>query len=526
MSESGQSALRKAGALFHQGDLKGAQRLALASVKNEPQFTDGWLFLSKLALVVNQTAAAHKLVASAVKIDPDNVRVQAHGAYVLAVSMRLNEALEILSGIQAKLGDDANAWTDVGNAYHACGDLGQAKIAFERAFDIDPKNPSFEYNLATSYKFSGDFEKAEKLANNVIRKTPDDWAVYEFRSGLRTQTKNRNHIEELTSLLNEGVNNPKGEVQVAYALAKEYEDLDDLPAAFHNYKRAADTRSRGMNYDVSGDIAAMSELTNCYTPEFLCKRDGFASNRPIFIVGLPRTGTTLLDRIISNHNEVMSAGELQNFGNQVIQQVAQATPEVKHNKLSMINAATAINHTVLGEEYLLSTESLTSGNNYFTDKLPINYLYLGAISRALPMAHLIHVDRHPMDTAFAIYKTLFSDAYPFSYNLENLGHYYVAYRKLMDYWHNHLGDRLLRVRYEDLVKHTETQAKRVINHIGLDWQDRCLNFQGNEQPTNTASAVQVRKKVYSSSVGKWHKLHEQLEPFRRIVEEAGFDCSG
>ena len=400
--------------------------------------------------------------------------------------------------------------------------MGKAKHAFERALDLDPGNPSFEYNLATSCKFAGEFERAEKLADSVIAKAPDDWGVYEFRSGLRTQTRGRNHIAELTNLLNSGIDDPRGEVRVAYALAKEYEDLGDLPAAFSNYEHAADTRRRSMNYDVAGDVCAMSALIDGYTPEFLQKRDGAKDDRPIFIVGLPRTGTTLLERIISGHSDVVSAGELQDFGNALIQRVVQATPGVKHDKMSMIHAATAIDHAGLGHDYLLSTRTRTGGARHFVDKLPINYLYLGAIARALPDATLIHMDRHPMDAAFAIYKTLFSDAYPFAYDLEDLGHYYVAYRRLFDHWHEQLGDRLLRVCYEDLVEDTEAEARRVIDHIGLGWQEQCLEFHSNMQPTNTASAVQVRQKVYSSSVGKWRKLGQQLASFRRIVEEAGF----
>lgn len=522
MSDSGQRALREAIALFDSGDVIGAQRLALQAVKSEPKFTAGWLFLSKLALAANQGDAARRLAASAAKIEPSNVRVQAHQAYVLAMCLRFDEALAVLSEIDAKAGTDAAVCSDIGNAYHVCGKLAKARFAFERALKLDPGNPSFEYNLATSCKFSGEFERAEQLADSVIAKTPDDWGVYEFRSGLRTQARDRNHVAELTHLLGLGIDDPRGEVRVAYALAKEYEDLDDLPAAFANYKRAADTRRRSMNYDVAGDVDAMSTLIDAYTPEILQKRDGAKDRRPIFIVGLPRTGTTLLDRIISGHSEVESAGELQDFGNAVIQKVVQATPGVRHDKISMIQAAAEIDHAELGEVYSTSTQARTSGARYFVDKLPINYLYLGSIARSLPNATLIHMDRHPMDIAFAIYKTLFSDAYPFSYDLEDLGHYYVAYRGLMEHWHEHLGDRLLRVHYEDLVADKEAQARRVIDHIGLEWQEQCLEFHSNDQPTNTASAVQVRQKVYSTSVGKWRKVESQLAPFRAIVEGAGF----
>lgn len=522
MSLSGPRALREATALFQRGDAAGAQRLALQSIKSDPQFTAGWLFLSKLAIAANQGEAALKLVSSAAKIEPNNLRVQAYQAYVFAMSLHFDEALASLPDIESKAGTDAFVWSDIGNAYHVCGELARAKQAFERALTLDPDNPSFAYNLATSCKFAGEFERAEQLADQVIAKTPEDWGVYEFRSGLRMQTEDRNHIAELTALLDKGIDDSRGDVRVAYALAKEHEDLDDLPSAFANYKRAADTRRRSMNYDVHGDVSALSALIEAYTPEFLAQQDGAEDARPIFIVGLPRTGTTLLDRIISGHSDVMSAGELQDFGNAVIQAVVKAAPGVKHDKLSMIRAATKVDHAAMGADYLSRTQARTQAAVHFVDKLPINYLYLGSIARALPNASLIHMDRHPIDTAYAMYKTLFSDAYPFSYDLSDLGHYYVAHRKLMDHWHQHMGDRLLRICYEDLVKDQETEARRVIAHVGLEWQDQCLDFQINEQATNTASAVQVRQKVYSTSVGKWRQLEPQLAPFRRIVEEAGF----
>lgn len=507
--------------LFHRGDVAGAQRLAQQTVKNDPQFVEGWLFLSKLALAVNQAGAASRLAASAAKIKPDDVRVRAHQAYALAASMKRNDALAILSGLEGREGADPETWSDVGNAYHICGDLPRAQHAFERAHELAPENPSFQYNLATSCKFAGNFERAESLADEVIAKAPEDWAVYEFRSGLRKQTQDRNHIAELTSLLKRGVREPGGEMKVAYALAKEHEDLGELPAAFEHYKRAADTRRRGMNYSVAGDVDAMAMIRRTYSKEFFDVANGIDDAGPIFIVGLPRTGTTLLDRILSGHSQVFSAGELQDFGNSLVQQVLRASKDAQHSKLSMIQAARDIDHTELGRTYLANTQSRAGDTKHFIDKLPLNYLYLGSIAKALPNATLIHMDRHPLDTAFAIYKTLFSDAYPFSYDLEDLGHYYVAYRRLMKHWHSVLGDRLLRVSYEDLVEDTEGEAKRVIEHVSLTWEPQCLDFHRNAQPTNTASAVQVREKVYSSSVGKWRKLERQLASFRAIVDDAG-----
>ena len=521
MSEQGFKLLQQASAMFHKGDVVGAQKTAQQSVQQDPRFAEGWFFLAKVALAVNQAGPAAKLMDTALNIEPDNIRFAAFRAYVLSMAMEMNAALSALAGLEEKAGDDPTVWSDIGNAYHTCGELESAQRAFQRAHDLDPANPTFEYNLATSCKFSGDFERAEQLTDSVLKKKPDDWAVYEFRSGLRKQTAERNHIEELNALLDKGIPDPRGEFQVAYALAKEYEDLDDLTPAFANYKRAADLRRKGMAYEVSGDVEAMRVIREAYTADFLKKPEGHSGDKPIFIVGLPRTGTTLLERIMTAHSDVLSAGELQNFGNELIRGVVEMTPGVKHNKVSMIRAATELDHSALGKAYVDSVASRTTDSRRFIDKLPINFLYLGSIARALPDATLIHMDRHPMDAAFAIYKMLFSQAYPFSYDLEDLGHYYVAYRELMDYWHEQLGDRLLRVNYEDLVADTETHARRAIAHAGLEWQPECLEFHKNAQPTNTASAAQVREKVYSSSVQKWRRLENELAPFRKIIEAAG-----
>jgi hypothetical protein len=278
-----------------------------------------------------------------------------------------------------------------------------------------------------------------------------------------------------------------------------------------------------MRYDVGQDVQALDLIRSVYDRHFLSTRDGqpCSSEEPVFVVGLPRTGTTLLERIVGSHPAMFAAGELQNFQNELVRAIRRSRPGIGQDKQSLITAATGIDHADLGAAYVASTRPRTGHTPRFIDKLPLNYLYVGAIARALPSARIIHVERHPLDTAFAVFKTLFTQAYPFTYSLEDLGHYYVAYDRLMRHWHDCLGERLLRVRYEDLVTDTDGEARRIVHALGLDWHPDCLRFHLSSAPSNTASAVQVRERVYTSSVGKWRQVADQLQPFADIVSTGG-----
>ncbi|MEH6607041.1 MAG: sulfotransferase [Pseudomonadales bacterium] len=514
--------LQRAAGYLEQNQLQAAQRTAQDLVKRDPKYADGWFFLSKLAQQVGQADSAQKLLHTALKLRPDDLRFHAHRLYLMAVGLQTRQVLAEIEQLQDKAGSDSFLWGELGNILHICGELKRAQQAFLEAEKLEPNNVDHQRNLATSFKFTGDFEKAEQYASRVLKAHPDDYELYGFRAGLRRQTNLANHTAELEHLLERGITDWRGEMQVAYAVGKEHEDLGNMPKAFKNYQRAGALRRSKMNYQVQSDVETIAGIIQTYDEEFLrpLGTDGFHSEEPVFIVGLPRTGTTLLERILSNHSEVYAAGELQNFSNQLTRLTIENSPGALGNKNSLVAAAPAIDHRELGKAYLESTRPRTGSTPRFIDKMPLNYLYVGAIARALPHARIIHMDRHPVDAAFAIYKTSFTQAYPFAYDLEDLGHYVVAYRKLMRHWHEHLGDRLIHVHYESLVEDTEGVSRGIFDAIGLSWQPECLEFHRNTAPTNTASAVQVRNKIYSSSVGKWREFEHEMEPFIKILKLA------
>jgi hypothetical protein len=228
----------------------------------------------------------------------------------------------------------------------------------------------------------------------------------------------------------------------------------------------------------------------------------------------------LVERILGSHSEVFAAGELNNFAENLTRQTIALGGERPANREKFIEAATAIDYAALGSAYVESTRPHTGHTSHFVDKLPLNFLYCGLILRALPNAKIVHVTRHPMDTCFAVYKTLFKQAYPYSYDLRELGQYYLAYRKLMSHWHKAASGKILNLSYEQLTSNFEDECKNLISFCGLDWEVGCLEFHDNAAPSMTASLAQVREPVYTSSVGRWKNYREQLQPLENILLQA------
>ena len=249
--------------------------------------------------------------------------------------------------------------------------------------------------------------------------------------------------------------------------------------------------------------------------------DGFGADGPIFIIGMPRTGTTLLERILAAHSMVVSAGELHDFSSELVKEIVRVNDGKAVAKSEIVAASLQVDFARLGENYIDAARQATDASStWIIDKLPFNFLYCGLIHRALPKARIIHMTRNPMDTCYAVFKTLFGQAYPFSYDLDELATYFIAYRRLMDHWHAVMPGLILDVGYEDVVANTEDEARRLIEHCGLQWEPECLEFHKSSDATTTASAAQVRQPVYSSSVQKWRNYDEQLAPLKARLKAA------
>ncbi|MCH7537599.1 MAG: sulfotransferase, partial [Proteobacteria bacterium] len=429
----------------------------------------------------------------------------------------------VISKVVALTDNDVAILVVAGSILNKCEDVVAALAIFRQAQQLEPENDSVLFNLATSLRFLGELDEAEEVINRVIESCPDNHQSVLFRADLRKQTPDDNHVEDLERRIVNGANDWKGEMNLFYALAKEAEDIGSYEKSYQALSRGSTVRRRHLDYDVLRDVAVLDDIRDHYAEQASCSGDdGFAAAGPVFIVGMPRTGTTLVERILAGHSEVTSAGELHDFSSELVKEISRVNDGKAVAKGDIVAASLQIDFARLGENYVAAARQAIDGSSaYVIDKLPFNFLYCGLIHRALPEAKIIHMTREPMDTCYAVYKTLFGQAYPFSYDLDELATYYIAYRKLMDHWHAVLPGLIHDVAYEDVVADPEKQARRLIAHCGLQWESQCLDFHTSKAASTTASAVQVRQPVYSSSVQKWRYYEEQLAPLEARLRDSG-----
>ena len=504
------------------GDLRGG--LAACQTLNDrfPDYAYGWYLASVLMRRSRSYPDALRAIDQALAFERP-------GHYLLQRVKCLLESGD-LPAARVAAGDltgcdlgDAILHDDFGTLLHRLGDHRGALQQYQRAVALDPRNPQHHYNLAAVLRYLGDAGGAEAAFDAAIALRPQDYEAYNGRAQLRTQTRERNHVAQIEEALKTTVS-PAGRAQLCYALAKELEDIGDFDASFARLQEGADTRRRHMRYDVETDLGIMRRICEVFGNETLAgPRGGDLGGEAIFVIGLPRTGTTLVERVLASHPEVCAAGELSNFSVELTRQVQALPGGAPASRTGFVDRAATIDFETLGEAYLSSTLPYRDARPRFIDKLPFNYLYAGLIHRALPRARIVSLERHPMDSCYSVYKQLFRDAYPFSYDLDELGRYFVAYTELMRHWHRVMPGVIHTVRYERLVADLEGEARLLLEHCGLAWDDRCLRFHENPDASTTASAMQVRQPVYAHSVGRWRNYSRQLEPLRVRLVAAGID---
>jgi hypothetical protein len=280
-----------------------------------------------------------------------------------------------------------------------------------------------------------------------------------------------------------------------------------------------------VEYDEASEIEMFEYLEERYTADWVDDGSpGHDADAPIFVLGQPRTGTTLIERIISSHSQVHSSGELQQFG-MAVRRLSKHTDPRRFSK-QLFESALELDCARVGAVYMESTRRVQGGTPRFVDKLPQNYFYIPMILKALPNARIVHLTRDPMDACFASYKQLFADAYLHSYDLEEMARHHCRYRRLMDAWRERFAGRFLDISYEETVSDLEPNARRLIEFLGLPWEDACLRFHEQKHAVSTASAVQVREPAHTRSIGRWRKYEDRLQPMRKILEQSGLEIRG
>jgi tetratricopeptide (TPR) repeat protein len=463
-----------------------AIRLLTRSLSADPNNAKTLTYLALIRLEQKLVPDAEAAAQRALALTPDDPEAINAMGLVRLEQQNSNEALDLFRRALALKPDLADTHNNIGNILKENGQLAAAREAFERAVELDPREAAYYFNLADSKNFvAGDAHLAamEGLVRNA------DTLSNTARSRL------------------------------SFALSKACDDLGRYDDAFRYMHGGNALKRRRINYDEARMFGYFDRIRSTFDRSLIeAKADGYDSSLPVFVVGMPRSGTTLIEQILASHPEVYGAGELGDFSRLVDRMNSADAFRYPED----VPALTAGQLHAFGKTYVEGLQARAPGAKRVTDKMPGNFIFLGLIYLALPGARIIHVLRDPRDTCLSCYSKLFSAEQDFTYDLGEIGRYYRKYAELIGHWRDVLPEgRMLEIRYEDVIEDLETSARRIVDHCGLDWHPACIAFHEARRPVRTASASQVRRPIYRTSEGRWRAYQNHLGPLLSALGDLG-----
>lgn len=482
----------------------------------QPDLVQAHFLVGLAGLQAKDRSTAFAAFQSVVKLDPDHAAAWAQLARMYMQEGQVNKADAALRETRRIRPTDPVVLDLIGMVLSQMGEYDVAKAFFARANTTRPDHPPYMLNLANNLVYHGETDTADVIFRDVIRIQPDTPQAHWALAGSQKAT-DTTHIQQMQALADRHVDNPRARAFYLYGIGKEYEDLQDWDNAFSAFSAAAAARRATVEYDETAEAEMFASLEDIYTRDWLDSLpDGSPDPSPIFVLGQPRTGTTLVERIITAHSQVHSAGELQQFGLALRRLARYSNP--KRFTAELFHMASSVEPRKLGNMYLQTSRRMRGDTPRFVDKLPQNYLMIPLILKALPNARIVHLVRDPMDACFASFKQLFADAYLHSYDQREMARHHVRYRHLMAVWRERFPGRFFDISYEDTARDLEPNARALVDYLGLPWEDACLEFHRQDTAVSTASAVQVREPAHTRSIGRWRRYASQLQP---MIEELG-----
>jgi tetratricopeptide (TPR) repeat protein len=450
---------------------------------------------------------------------PDDANTLNNRGNMLHELKRFDEALASYDRALALQPDHAEALNNRGDALHERGDLHGALTHYRRALSLKPELADLHNGVGNVLKELGQFQEAQSAYLEALRLDPNSTAAYFNLADAKTFKPGDAHLAAMEALAakTEGLSTTD-RMLLDFALGKAYADLNDYSRSFQHLRAGNAAKRASISYDETAILDLFDRIEAAFTPELIAAKSGGGdpSALPIFVFGMPRSGTTLVEQIIASHPAVHGAGELQ-----LLSDVVRSVRGPDGKSLSYPEFVAALDAGALrqiGARYaaMLREHAANHGApsaERITNKGLSNYRYAGLIHLALPNAKIIHTIRDPLDTCISCFSKLFTAEQNYTYDLGELGRYYRRYERLMSHWRRMLPlGRILDVRYEDVVADLEKQARRIIAYCGLPWDNRCLSFHETDRPVRTASATQVRRPIYKSAIGRWRVYENHIEP--------------
>jgi tetratricopeptide (TPR) repeat protein len=475
-----------------------------------------------LGRALNELEKHDEAVASyrrSLEIRPDDADTCFYLGSVLWTQKKFSGAETAYRRVLASQPDNEDVLFCLGCCLQEQGKLDAAVKTYRKAVEIEPGYAKAYYNIGCVLTMMGKPGEAEAAFRRALEIQPGYAKVYFGLALIRTLKARDADITAMESLLASppAADEEEEASRLCFALAMAYEDKGDYERAFQHFEKGNRLKRSSIQYDAGDGEKVAERVIKVFNKVFLDSRAGHGcpSDEPIFILGVPRSGTSLIEQILASHSHVFGAGELQEFRSfarrmRQTSNVGQGFPEAARNL-----GPKALR--CFGDSYLTSLRRRAPEARRFTDKLPGNYLYIGLIRMVFPNARIIHSVRDPVDTCLACYRMSFQREMNFAYDLVDLGRFYRAYARLMRHWRDISPGRILDVRYEDMVADQEHQTRRLLEFCGLPWEDGCLSFHKTDRPVLTASASQVRQPIYKSAVNRWKRYESHLAPLLKAL---------
>lgn len=538
-------------ALFEQKKYEQAIDYASHVVQLEPGNYQGWLYLGQICEAAEKHEYAEKSYIEAIKVQPmaDDTFRKLGALYLkkqewylaaevfnkllemgysdegvikgigdaLARAYQYGKLISVLEPLVLGRPSDVTLNYRIAMAYMQLGELETASKYFNNALIADPTHAESVAGLAGVYKFEGDYDRADEVLSPFIQSHPDNPGVLLVFAAIAHKCDRMGEaIQLLQNLLDNADLSDATEAKVLVSLGTLYEEQGDYSKGFQYIRQGNKVYSP--DFDRDAHIQNIELLEQLYSSENIISLpvSGSTKKTPIFIIGMPRSGTSLVEQILSSHSEVYGAGELKYISNYASELNAQQINQKTYPDCMLdVHPSELLR---LSKDYVEKLIEMSGGSPRVTDKMPANFIYLGLIYQLFPDAKVLHCVRDPLDTCLSCYSNFFSGAYTYTYDLDDLGFYYRSYERLMKLWKHSLPIKIFDVNYEELVNDQEKGTRNILKYCELPWEQECMTFYNTDRTVATASTDQVRKPMYTSSIGKWHRYEQHVKPLIDALE--------
>ena len=486
-------------------------------IKKFPEYIILYNLLGSAYQNIGKLNLAENTFIKGIKMDPGNITIMNNLANVYKNNGKIELSEKLFQKIIKKKPNYINAYVNYGNLKRDNNDFDQAIDLYDQALKINDKIPVVFYSLALAYQGLGKFDLAIKYAEKTLAIEPKFTQADMLISQSTKYTFKNDHFINMESKIKNLELNNNQKINLLFALAKANEDLNEIAASFENLNLGNRIKRETLNFNINEEIIFFDELKKAFDNFDFSKtsNDDILYKNLVFILGMPRSGTSLVEQIISSHSDVFGAGELPQLSKIINQEIMINNVLSKEKIYEIVNNESYASQ--LRSEYYNYLKRFDASETFLTDKAPLNFRWIGLISLLFPESKIIHCSRDPKDNCLSLYKNFFEGGLNFSYDQSELVSYYKQYSKLMIFWNNLIPNKIYEANYEKIIKEPENEIKKIIKFCNLPWEDSCLSFHKNKTPIKTMSTAQARQPIYRSSVNSFEKFSPYLKELKKII---------